>query len=301
MAWWGASGLCLLSKGWTTAGQPPSCSPAGARGGPPVGSLPLLLLRGGARVFGVTSSGGSRSVSLCSRGSCALPAGGEPPVGVSPLVAGPCRPSVSRFSTCVSQRWYHSGWSSFSICCRSSVAWSGWLPLGSLLTMSSIVMCFRGLPTSSRWGRKVRSHTLLPRRGGSAWYCIGDVGSWQGGRAAGQGTVQCCHIGSSWSTQAMCLSTSSKSALGALPSTHRPVPHAGADAGGSRMLPTLAASTESRTLLLLCTLLHSGSLTLAPCAPACVLAQLRGPAQLMPLASWSSQRRLRHLHSDLAC
>ena len=35
---------------------------------------------------------------------------------------------------------------------------------------------------------------------------------------------------------------------------------------------------ESRTLLLLCTLLHAGSLTLAPCALACVLAQLLGPA-----------------------
>ena len=47
---------------------------------------------------------------------------------------------------------------------------------------------------------------------------------------------------------------------------------------GFRVPLILATSTESRTLLLLCTLLHAGSLTLAPCALARVLAQRLGQA-----------------------
>ena len=55
------------------------------------------------------------------------------------------------------------------------------------------------------------------------------------------------------------------------------VPCAGADAAFA-CLPDLAASTESRPLLLFCALQRAGSLTLALCALACVLAQRPGQA-----------------------
>ena len=114
-----------LSCSATVLGSPPGAT--SSRGEPPPGSSPL----GG---FGCC-------VSLVSRGACSWPAGGEPPAGVSPLEAGSRRPSASRLSTCVSHWWYHSGWSSISICCWSSVARFGWLPLGSLLAMSCSVIC----------------------------------------------------------------------------------------------------------------------------------------------------------------
>ena len=140
---------CSTAVHWS----PGAASPGGE---PPLGSSPL---------------GGFGCFSLVSHGAGSLPAGGEPPAGVSPLEAGLCRTSASRLSARVSHWWYPSGWSSFSICCWSSVAWLDRLPLGSLLTMSCIVMFLRGLPSSSRWGRKVRSRTLVARRGGSIWYC----------------------------------------------------------------------------------------------------------------------------------
>ena len=54
------------------------------------------------------------------------------------------------------------------------------------------------------------------------------------------------------------------------------VPYAGADAAWLVAFahpPHVAASTESRPLLLFCALQRAGSLTLALCALACVLAQ----------------------------
>ena len=63
------------------------------------------------------------------------------------------------------------------------------------------------------------------------------------------------------------------------------VPFAGADAAwlvAFARPPDVAASTESRTLLLFCILQHAGSLTLAPHTLSCILAQPTSWPSMMP-------------------